>query len=339
MRIGQVTDRSLARTRILRESTLATRILHYACGGGLGHMTRSVALLRKLASLADVDVLLLANSEFADCVRPELDRLPSVTVMRPVPGYSVDATLFYADLFDTFTPDLLIVDTFPRGLIGELAIPEVRNFVGTIPSVLISRTLPPEYVDGYDVRAFAAEQYQLIIVPGESSPFEDFDCAIRTAPFLIRSHDEIEVDQTESDVVLFIGTGTHGESQQLRDLAEAAAGHDRPCPVRFVGPDQQEFPLIYKIAAARGVVGAAGYNLAHEVKALGVPSMLFARPRKYDNQRMRANCPYPTVEEVVRFMRRLPPGKRKAVPEFENGAEAAANAVSELLRSLRDSPE
>src|SRR4051812_49405599 len=93
------------------------RWLIYALGGGLGHLTRSLALARA----AGVTVRVLTNSPFAACLPFEQATGPQVSLLRIDPTLGrvavaevVGATLEPCDF------DVLVVDTFPRGLGGEL---------------------------------------------------------------------------------------------------------------------------------------------------------------------------------------------------------------------------
>ena len=87
-------------------------------------------------------------------------------------------------------PECLIVDTFPRGIGGELA-----GLLGTLEArkVLVHRDLNPRYVEAASLRQFVAEHYGLVLVPGagEGSQLGDLPAAVETAPWLVRSADEI----------------------------------------------------------------------------------------------------------------------------------------------------
>ena len=305
-------------------------MLHYAFGGGYGHIVRSLSLLQPLVAAANVDVRLLANSPFIDSVVDFVECMPGVQILRGPNDSPAAAVEFVSRAWSDFEPDCLIVDTFPRGLGGEL-VPLFKRFPD-VPRVLISRTLPQQYVDEYDLVRFVARNYRQVIVPGEVSPFESLD-VLRTAPFFVRSADAVR-SETGAANVLFVGTGTHQECEELGQLATEVSQFVPEGAVRFIGPDDRVFPLFDQLAGARGVVASAGYNLANEVKALGVPALLFARTRKYDDQTLRANSEFPSVQQAVDFVRSVSNLSARPVPDYENGAVAAACGIMELLRPL-----
>ena len=79
-------------------------VLYYAMGGGLGHLTRARAILRKLG--IEDEAVIVAQSEFASD--------PRVVGEIPVVSWSRD-----------LAPERIIVDTFPAGLFGEIEVPRV----------------------------------------------------------------------------------------------------------------------------------------------------------------------------------------------------------------------
>lgn len=311
------------------------RILHYAFGGGYGHMVRSLALLRPMTAVAKVDIRLLINSPFAKSLAEQIEPVRRIQICRGPDDSPKAAADFVSQVWAEFDPQCVIVDTFPRGLGGELV--SLFERCPDVPRVLISRTLPRKYVDEYDLCRFVQQNYRLVIAPGEVSPFESLG-AVQTAPFFFCSSGTVRPEPGQ-DKVLFVGTGTHSECEELRQLSLEVARHVPECSVEFIGPDDKTFPLFDELAAARGVVAAAGYNLANEVKALSVPALLFARQRKYDDQSLRANSDFPTVQQAVDFVRHVGNLPARSVPDYENGAVRASWEILQLLRSLSAVPE
>ena len=166
------------------------KFLYYAFGGGLGHGARILALTRQLARLIGGQHLVLLNTPFARTLRSEIRRQPLLEARFLAPGGTPNrAEAFVRDAFSSFRPDVLIVDTFPRGLAGEL----VKLFSGSSrhKRVLISRHLPAEYVEAYGLTEFVRSYYSLVIAPGELSPFEKSMPVISTRPFLLRDLEEL----------------------------------------------------------------------------------------------------------------------------------------------------
>ncbi|MFP2903817.1 hypothetical protein ACLESD_01850, partial [Pyxidicoccus sp. 3LFB2] len=161
--------------------------LIYALGGGMGHLTRASALARRAAQGGHA-VSLLTNSSFAS-------GLPLEDVLGPgVQVRQLEATLDKRTVRDIVAgwladgrPDVLVVDTFPRGLGGEL--------VALLPGlearkVLVHRDLNPVYVKRFDV-ASAVEAFDLLLLPGEDAPFSAHPRAVRTAPWLLLEPEEL----------------------------------------------------------------------------------------------------------------------------------------------------
>lgn len=204
----------------------ASRWLVYALGGGMGHLTRAGALAREAARRGH-GVTLLTNSPFAPALPLEEVLGPGVTVWRP--GAALDKAAVreaVARWLDEARPDVLVVDTFPRGLGGELAplLPGLRA-----RKVLIHRDLNPAYVERFDV-AGAVEAFDLLLVPGEDAPFAGHPRAMRTAPWLLLEEGEL-LPRAEArarlgvpgedarPVVAVMGCGTPAEVDEAGDLA------------------------------------------------------------------------------------------------------------------------
>jgi hypothetical protein len=185
-------------------------------------------------------------------------------------------------------PDILIVDTFPRGLLGELApiLPSLKAF-----KILVHRDLNPEYVRWANLREFVAANYDCILCPGEKGPLADLPQARFTEPWIVS--DPVPVEPGASVVICAGGNADelswYGEVSAL--LAEEvnvrclAAELPPGCPS---GLWVRHWPSIDWIASAQVVVGGAGYNTVNECAAVGVPLIARTWPRKYDRQRLRA---------------------------------------------------
>ncbi|MFK7820725.1 MAG: hypothetical protein AB8G99_18550 [Planctomycetaceae bacterium] len=310
------------------------RVLCYAFGGGLGHLTRSLALIRQLAVRVPGTYRLLANSPFAACVESEVARVESLEFVVCSPSANArGAMVFVRRQLEEFRPTCLIVDVFPRGLGGEFANP--LGELSATKRVLVSRHLPAEYVESFRLINFVKANYDMVIECGERSPFSSHTNCVQTAPFLIRSANEIEPTDDSTGVVI-VGSGTHEECDELRLLANRVLSLEPTLPVRFLDPNRTGFPVINLIASAQCVVGAAGYNLAHETTALGVPAMLVPRRRKYDDQQPRSTSLSLTAEDVIRFIRNQPIACLPRVHLYQNGAEEAATLIGSQIIQAED---
>ena len=288
------------------------RCLYYACGGGLGHVTRMLALIRVLRQHIAGEHRLLFNSPFVQTVQPEIQRLGIRAVSLPASATPHAAQDFVAEQIACFSPELWVVDTFPRGLGGELVMLFAQYPAAT--KVLISRTLPAAYVSHYQLNRFVQHHYQLVIAPGERSPFESLPTTCQTAPFLIRDVDELPRRAQAEKLLgllpgqranLLVGCGT---PQECRDLVAHVRAFPAPdAPLRLALPVEvdvdltamphpadvsvvRHYPVMEILPAVGHVIAQAGYNITHETCALGVPSVLYPRRRKYDDQFSRARC-------------------------------------------------
>lgn len=292
--------------------------LIYSLGGGWGHLTRALSLGRIAATKRKVRIL--TNSPYA--------------VYMPAEGCEIQAIAADAGFTETCERvrdillktdySCLIVDTFPRGLGGELVdiLPRLQN----IPRILIHRDINPNYVRTKKLRSFVAQNFDSVIVPGEGEdlPLSDLPMVRHTAPWLIRNADELS--DTVKMRAIALGRGTakleHRKSllmkvdESVKMILVCAAGNESELSffgqlamqlnkafstsaVRILAPSCpvgcspalwiSHTPGIECLAAADVVVGGAGYNTVYECAAVGVPLVAFAFKRLYDQQDRRAS--------------------------------------------------
>jgi hypothetical protein len=279
----------------------------YALGGGWGHVTRAVALARIALRHR---VRILTNSPFTGQIQKVFPGLDLVTLDPKLPvelarRYSIEAIRRAA-------PDCLIVDTFPRGLGGELA-----GVLGSLAAtkVLVHRDLNPRYVAEANLRHFVKSAYDLVLIPGEweGNAF----AGVRTEPWLIRSADELpgrsralqllRIEDARQPCILICASGTSEELKwfgtvvsELVDRGPRAAircvaaalppGCPRECWIKY-------WPAIDLFPATDVVIGSAGYNTIYECLAYGMPLIARPWPRLYDRQWLRARRGRVTVVE------------------------------------------
>lgn len=283
-----------------------------ALGGGLGHLTRSLALARRAVRRGH-SVRILSNSRFA----PQFVQPRACQLLTLDPGIEVVALPSAADkdqvtravqreLLSGPPPAVLVVDTFPRGLAGELA-----ELLAQLPAfkVLVHRDLNPNYVRWAELESFVAN-YDVLLVPGEDAPLAHLPHAVRTAPWLLCQDHELLAPQAARQalgvsadgrlpVVLVSGSGTAAESQAAAEaalgLAQEFAGRG---VVRFVSCDAAALAMAGELgrglwpvlSVLRGVdlwLGAGGYNTVQEARATGTALLALAQPRLYDRQTKR----------------------------------------------------
>jgi hypothetical protein len=318
--------------------------LIYALGGGWGHLTRAAALARVVRG----PVRILTNSPYAGQVRARLPDLDIVALAPELPAARArEETVRQVRASGAAC---LIVDTFPRGLGGELA--SLLPALGAV-RVLIHRDLNPEYVRGRALDEFVRSSFDVVIRPGpaEAAPLAGLPQVRTTAAWLIRSAQELPSREAarrllgveERQCVLVSAAGNRDEQEWYGSVARALIAGLEGVGVRCVAPDcppgcpeeawMRYWPAMDLLPGVDVVVGGAGYNTVYECAACGVPLVARAWPRKYDRQALRAvgqalACP----EDVVAAVRTclLRPSRSETRLDFANGAEEAM----EILESL-----
>lgn len=318
--------------------------LIYALGGGWGHLTRGLALARLAARGRPVH--LLVNSPYADQVHWDE---PGLTLRRG--GTELHSTRAWVQaIFRERDWDAWIIDTFPRGLGGELT-PLLEAALEAEPRhrqrcVLIHRDLNPDYVRAKQLNPFVARHYGLVLVPGDREatslipalPFQ------RTPPWRIRDAAELphpkairaQLNLSKAPLVLVCATGNADEQPIFGQFTAALAAHVSQSPplsevvVRCLAPTcppgcpqalwLSHWPALECLSLAQVVVGAAGYNLVQECDAVGVPLVAFAFRRRYDRQRLRAQSG--GQEESIKL--------HKKVTLVRNNQEAIAAVLHQL---------
>ena len=324
-------------------------------GGGLGHLTRSVALARA-ASRRGVRCTILTNSPFVNVV-PVADELSPDDCLIAVPSdLDRDATARrVVQCLRETTFDLLIVDVFPRGLGGELAavLPTLH-----VPRVLVHRDLNPAYIQQYKLADFV-RVYDQLLLPGESGLLADTRPSLRTAPWLIRDAHELlsrsDARRTlagssseDRPLVLVSGSGRAAEIDEMQNVAQwlsrQLASAAQVCFVepRIQASGQTNWPVFQYIAGIDVLVGAGGCNTVSECRATSTPLIAFARKRLYDRQNLRLQSHevvvtrHELVTRLQQTLNRQPPARQPI--SFINGANEAAEFLLTLGPSRISTP-
>ena len=334
--------------------------LIYALGGGWGHLNRAIALAR--VAVAHANIHILTNSLYQHQIGPLEDH---IYLRRINSAASLAETCAQVQqLITQGTWDCIIVDTFPRGLGGELV--DVL-FQAVCHKVLIHRDLRPAYIHQKAIIPFVANVYDLILVPGElgSSLLTKLSQTVHTAPWLIRSEDELpdpaavypllNLPTSGHKPIVVVLSGGRPEEQSWHGLtAQALANRFPALNVRCIAPTQPQncphellvshYPAMECLVAAHLVVGSGGYNTVNECRALAIP--LIARPfaRLYDRQPLRLTyarlqgaeiASVATLDDVLHTVDHFLQTERLKPPQsvkFTNGVQLAVTEIRATLK-------
>ena len=317
----------------------------YALGGGLGHLNRALSVSRAATSRGHrVDILV--NSRLAPSIPWNEEIGPDSKLSMVSPSASPSETSqAVSKWLQNGRFDRLVVDTFPRGLAGEL--PAYLNSID-IPKVLVHRKLNHEYVIKCDL-ASAVRRFDLILVPGEKAPFASEKNARVTQPWLIRDSAEL-LTPCRSRIELGVEAGDHrpilvvcttGQEREKRFFMDLAASLEALLPqwivrTACIGSKSRGFstwPLIRLLPGVSGLVGGGGYNLVNEARATNTPLLAFALPRRYDRQanRLCRNERVRHLDEVVE--RIVVRDKVLCMPSYSNGVHDAVDLIERAQSS------
>lgn len=336
--------------------------LLYALGNGWGHLNRSLAFGRLAARTRGIDII--CNSGFAY----KLDEFPvwqdetkSLDIrIVDLSGKGKDEIHKFVEEHISWNDyECVLIDTFPRGITGELAtvLPRLDN----LRRILVARQLNKNYLVQFDLPNFVRANFDEVINPGESlSEEQQLDISFETPHWLIRSHDELPPRRQmrgvlgvppEQSFIIVVASGLNEETEFYGELTNHVAQRLPNSTVRCLSFKQPKsipaelwinhWPGIEAIAASDIAIGGAGYNTIAECRALNVPLIAIPQSRTYDTQSKRAmQCEY-VAEDFNAVMDALHSSKLKAaLPEknfatdvqyYANGAATAVRFVSGIL--------
>jgi hypothetical protein len=287
---------------------------YYAFGGGLGHVTRALSLAR-VAARHGIGSRILSNSPFlTGLLNPRVQHVVRLDPLIEIVPFSsaLDrdelSRSSLAELSRLRTDNALIVDTFPRGLAGELAdvLPDIPAF-----KVLVHRDLNPAYVRQMQLEQVVGN-FDLVIVPGEDAPLEEF-AHLRTDAWMICEREELLTRRDarlalgvaggdDRPLAVVVGSGRTEEALSAARLAEKLASElaHRAC-VRFASLDEAAlsaagpigrsvWPLLALLPGVDLLIGAGGYHTVYEARATQTPLLGLAQPRVYDRQSKRLSA-------------------------------------------------
>jgi UDP:flavonoid glycosyltransferase YjiC (YdhE family) len=298
------------------------RVLFYAVNGlGLGHVTRLIAIARKVRSrVPESEIVFLTSSEAESVIFREgfaAFKVPSKTLRAEAnirsTTYARLLQTVVINLVSAFNPHLLVVDTFPAGVIQEL-LPVLR---WDVRKVFVYRAQRLEAATSALMQN-TLQMYDLALIPHhpdeEDTPLPPGLPSVWTGPIVIRDRTEAlpkeqarrQMGLPEDAPVVYITYGGGGDAEAecaLRTsvealwklpvpglhLAVASAPLYRGRLPRGAGiVPVDHFPMAEMAAAFDAAVSAVGYNTTMELLHHGVPTVFIPFARQVDDQEARA---------------------------------------------------
>jgi hypothetical protein len=264
-------------------------ILYYALGGGLGHISRSLALLAHAPEPLLPAIRLLVSSRSADAARP-----CSPCPMDVVPAWTMADRGLYLHFLDEYVHrhdfSCIVVDTFPFGLLGEL-----RHSAPHVPRILVGRYLR---WDAYrercgDLVSAVWPRVAVMIEDQERTYLEEAErhSRIITAQWPVSLARLTDGPGTGiQPACCIVHSGSPAEIDRLMVMAlrlMAERGIDGS-PEMFT-PEKGLFPIERRLSRFSDVVSGAGYaSCAAAVVLKGrVRYHLHPFPRRFDDQALR----------------------------------------------------
>lgn len=334
------------------------RVLLVANDGlSAGHVARMIAIADGLARVArDRDVALRTVLATTSQAHALLAGSEAVVVQLPAPAVARRAGFSDTErrrlvsgaiegVARALAPDLVVVDTFPLGPHRELA----GIDLGYARRALVRRHVPAE-AQAEPMLADGLELVDLAILADDPTPIESsLACrCVHVPPITIeretlpRAEARRALGLPSQGRVLLVAAGGGGDEEATQRAQRIARAIEDATVALALGPlagaspiagDRviriHAVPLSPYLPAFDGAVVPAGYNTAHELARAGVPSVLFAQARPYDDQAARARRfgVEPLDDEALapaiasmKPLRAVPPG----------GARRAAEALLDL---------
>jgi UDP-N-acetylglucosamine--N-acetylmuramyl-(pentapeptide) pyrophosphoryl-undecaprenol N-acetylglucosamine transferase len=361
----------------VRRASSPLRVLCYAVNGlGLGHLTRTIAIARQLRRLCwalgePLELVILTSSE-GDGLALVHDfpafKIPSKNI---VAGGGFSATRYRKlgkqwvwNAINLFSPDILLVDTFPAGSFHELY--DVLDLGSK--NVFVCRAIRPE-VASQPAFQSALRGYDKILLPEEDGvndtplPEQARERAVGVPPILLRSVEET-YEKAEARArlgiplgatALYASTGGGGDKdaealfEQLVTAALALPeihftlgagmlyrGREFPAP----NVSWTRRPVLSEcFRAFDGAITAGGFNSVWELLHCGVPCLFLPLARGWDDQEARVErCVAAgagvrldslSAEAIAAGLAQLPHSIPTLAPR--NGALAAAEEILSLV--------
>lgn len=281
----------------------------------MGHLNRALAICLELREMG-VEARIATNSPFAEGVA-RLARFPVVGIRNWADGVRAYA--------EETQPEVVVCDTFPRGLRGEWAagLPGRGVYVARrLKAETVGMVLgEPGWARGFEMVIEAEEltEEHEAVVRKSGLPVVRLPGRVRLRPGLVETPVPVELEK-------MLDTGrcrlvVHGGPvEELKRLTELVNGRGPVAAITPWGqclegiPCFEYYPAGNLVERAERVVSGAGYNIMSDMMFLRKYHDTTPFARKYDDQAGRlASC---------------------LAGQAGDGTRAAAEAIAELVRGI-----
>lgn len=224
--------------------------------------------------------------------------------------------------------DVLIVDTLPRGLLGEVVVRDRRA-----ATVFVHRDLTPEYAGRANVQ-LAVRDYDLVLCPGERGSFEHPHLN-ETEPWVLFDEEDLLDRESARSRLGYEGDRHLVVVCDATDPSEASGLQRIADDILRAYPDdvhvlqatlEATWPLMRLHRGIDLIVGAGGYNTVFEARLTATPLRAIPRARLYDRQERRLR-PSELLDEVD-----LPlVVARPETVAFTNGVHFAVDCIEDCV--------
>ncbi len=256
-------------------------------GGGLGHLTRSLAILQEAPELIE-HVRLMASSKWTALVVPHAP-CPVDIVAGEILTSKQKYLHFLQEYLQRHHIELLVLDTFPFGIVGEWL-----DTGDHLPRILIARDLKwDEYLKRVKTGRGQIPQHALLLEPlaknylrvlKKHSQLTSLDAPI-TLPFW---EGRQGYRRSQKEGCLIVHSGDETERKMLRRFTQQEFGASAAIDCIF--PEHGFYPAERVISKYKKVVSAAGYNMTALASQAPPDRIHLLHPftRRFDNQFRRA---------------------------------------------------
>ena len=263
------------------------RCLFYAMGGGRGHQTRTQRIFAAMKHRQpNLTALALVPEDRIQTEQPGLTL--SISPTREPNALA----LWIQQELKRFRPDLVVVDTFPRGVLGELKELELQ-----VPKALVTRWVEPRYYRVPGVWEALNRFDQVFWTEPKSDPTfpgVQTDPVLPTSPSCDRETSRQTLGASERPLVLVFGWGDLSEQmrQQTR-FTTLSVRHN--WDLRFLSAElRTHMHEVWRLlSGADLIISACGYNACYEIAQHSVPVAWVPQQRKVDDQAVRATGVFP----------------------------------------------